>query len=63
LYSHRNGNIDEKFIQFFAGQFTINSEHQMSISEICDKLCYLAEIIDQIDLAAINKYKLAQVNQ
>jgi len=35
----------------------------MSISEICDKLCYLAEIIDQIDLAAINKYKLAQVNQ
>lgn len=63
LYSHRNGTVDEKFLKYFAGQFTINSEHQMSISEICEKLCYLAEIIDKIDLAAINRYNLAQVNQ
>jgi Putative DNA-binding domain len=59
LYSHRNGSIDEKFLQYFAGKFTLNSEHQMPISEICDKLRYLAEIAHQIDLAAIAKYNLA----
>jgi hypothetical protein len=59
LYSHRNGIVDEKFLQFFNRKFTLNSEHQMSTSEICDNLCYLAEIINQIDLAAIAKYKLA----
>jgi hypothetical protein len=32
----------------------------MSISEVCDKLCYLSEIVNRIDLAAINKYRLAQ---
>lgn len=60
LYSHRNGIVDEKFLQFFAGQFDLNSEHQLSLSDICDNLCYLAEIINLIDLSAINKYKLAQ---
>jgi Putative DNA-binding domain len=59
LYSHRNGSIDEKFLQYFSGKFTLNSEHKMSISEICDTLYYLAEITDQIDSAAIVKYKLA----
>jgi len=59
LYSHRNGIVDEKFLQYFTGQFTLNLEHQMSISEVCDKLCYLAEAADKIDLAATAKYKLA----
>jgi hypothetical protein len=62
LYSHRNGTVDEKFLQYFIGQFILNSEHQMSIREICDKLCYLAEITNQIDLAAATKYKLARLN-
>lgn len=34
----------------------------IAISEICDRLCYLAEITDQIDSAATAKYKLAQIN-
>ena len=63
LYSHRNGIVDEKFLQFFTGQFVLNSEHQLPISELCDKLCYLAEVADKIDSAATNKYKLAQVSQ
>lgn len=62
LYSHRNGIVDEKFLQYFAGKFPLNLEHQMSIDEICDKLCYLAKIAHQIDSAAIAKYKLAQMN-
>lgn len=60
LYSHRNGIIDEKFLQFFAGQFDLNSEHNMAISEVLDKLAYLSEIVDQIDVSAISKYSLAQ---
>jgi hypothetical protein len=59
LYSHRNGVVDEKFLQYFSGQFAINTEHQMSISEICDKLCYLSEMINQIDVKAKLKYNLA----
>ena len=62
LYSHRNGIVDEKFLQYFTGEFAPNSEHQMSINEICDKLCYLAETAHQIDSAAVAKYKLAQMN-
>lgn len=59
LYSHRNGIVDEKFLQYFSDQFSANSEHQMATSEICDKLSYLADIANRIDLAAINKYQLA----
>lgn len=59
LYSHRNGVVDEKFLQFFAGQFVLNSEHQMPISEVCDKLYYLSGVANTIDMAAITQYKLA----
>ncbi|WP_028668836.1 AlbA family DNA-binding domain-containing protein [Runella zeae] len=59
LYSHRNGIVDEKFLQFFAGLFVLNAEHQMTVSEICDKLCYLVDITDRIDKKAIIKYRLA----
>ena len=62
LYSHRNGLVDEKFLKYFTGKFILNSEHQMSIDEVCDKLCYLAEVSHQIDSAAISKYKLAQMS-
>lgn len=59
LYAHRNGIVDEKFLQFFAGEFNVNAEHRMSISQICDKLLYLIEIVHQIDLKAINTYNLS----
>ncbi|CAG0939370.1 hypothetical protein BROC_00595 [Candidatus Brocadiaceae bacterium] len=61
LYSHRNGIVDEKFLQYFKGQFVLNSEHQMPISYFCDKLLYLSEITDKIDSAASIKYRLAIV--
>jgi len=60
LYSHRNGIVDEKFLQYFAGQYMLNTVHQMSISEICDNLCYLADIANQIDVAAAAKFSLAR---
>lgn len=62
LYSHRNGIVDEKFLQHFTGQFTLNVEHQMPISEICDKVDYLIKIINEIDIKAIEKYSLAISN-
>lgn len=62
LYSHKNGIVDEKFLQYFSGQFNINSEHIMTISEILDKLNYLSKVVNQIDNSAIKKYNLAPAN-
>jgi hypothetical protein len=59
LYSHRNGVVDEKFLQYFPAEL-LGSEHQMSITEICDKMEYLASIVNQIDLASYSKFKLVQ---
>lgn len=62
LYAHRNGIVDEKFLQYFTGEFILNSEHQISIKEFCDKLVYLIGIIEQIDNSAKEKYNLASDN-
>jgi viroplasmin and RNaseH domain-containing protein len=62
LYSHRNGVVDEKFLQYFMGQFQLNSEHEMPICEILDKLRYLAKVADLIDVTAMTKYNLAHVD-
>ena len=62
LYAHRNGIVDEKFLQYFTGEYVLNSEHQINIKEFCDKLVYLVEIIEKIDNAAKIKYNLATVN-
>lgn len=59
LYSHRNGIVDEKFLQYFPGSFALNAEHQMSIDEVLDKMDFLSGIVNQIDAAALKKYKLA----
>lgn len=59
LYSHRNGIIDEKFLQYFDGQFTINSEHSMSITAICNGMNFLVKVIDAVDSAAVAKYLLS----
>lgn len=59
LYSHRNGIVDEKFLQFYPGQFSPNDEHQMTTEEALNKLKYLSETVDRIDKAAVNKYSLA----
>lgn len=61
LYSHKNGIIDEKFIQNVSEKHVLGTEHQMSVNEVCNKLLYLAEIVSKVDTAAIQKYKLATV--
>lgn len=60
LYSHRNGIVDEKFLQYFSGQFDLNSEHNMSINELLNKLAFLSKVVNQVDDSAMNKYSLAK---
>ncbi len=62
LYSHRNGIVDEKFLQYYSGEFDVNTEHKMSVKEVFDKLDYLMEIVHLVDQAAINKYSLSTSN-
>ncbi len=59
LYSHRNGIVDEKFLQFFPENFLVNQEHQMSVLEVLNHLSYLMATVHEIDNAAIAKYHLA----
>ncbi len=61
LYAHRNGIVDDKFLQFIHGEFRINEEHQMTIEEIITKLKFLSETVDKIDKAAVVKYRLATI--
>tara|TARA_R110001632_G_scaffold232806_1_gene374682 strand:- start:40844 stop:41923 length:1080 start_codon:yes stop_codon:yes gene_type:complete len=60
LYSHRNGIIDEKFLKYYTEDLTLNNEYKMSISEICDKLCYLFRVTKKIDVKAILMYLLSK---
>jgi len=62
LYSHRNGIVDEKFLQFFSGEFDLNSEYEIPISELLKKLLYMSSIVNNIDAKAINKYRLAEIS-
>lgn len=61
LYAHRNGIVDEKFLQFYSGQFNLNDEHQLSTAEILSHFSYLADIVNRVDKAAITKYQLATI--
>lgn len=59
LYSHRNGIVDERFLQHYPGQFKVNEEHRMSLDGFLEKFEYLTSVIDLIDKAAMSKYGLA----
>ncbi|NSB14125.1 helix-turn-helix domain-containing protein [Clostridium beijerinckii] len=58
LYTHRNGIVDEKFLKYFKEGYKLNEEHLVSVSEICNKISYLLIVIETVDSAAIEKYKL-----
>jgi len=59
LYAHRNGIVDEKFLQYYPGQFSLNEEHQLPVETILKHLSYMAGIVDKLDKAAVNIYQLA----
>lgn len=59
LYAHRNGIVDEKFLQFYPGQFSLNEEHKLSIEDMLGHFSYFLNIVDKIDKAGILKYRLA----
>lgn len=59
LYAHRNGMVDEKFLKYFPGAFPLKAEHQMSVLTMLEKVRCLADTVEKVDQAAINKYNLA----
>ena len=62
LYTHQNGRVDEKFLQYFPGGLSLNDEHQMTIQELFDKLEFFANTVDRLDTAAVQKYNLSTLN-
>jgi hypothetical protein len=61
LYSHRNGLVDDKFLKYYPVGYTFGIEHQQSIDEILNEIEYLANVINKIDKAAIQKYSLSTI--
>lgn len=62
LYAHRNGIVDEKFLQYFNSEFILNEEHVFSVEKMIKNLIYLLERVQEFDTAAIQKYSLATLN-
>lgn len=62
LYAHRNGIVDEKFLQFYRGQFNVNDEHRLTINEFLNHFLYLIETVDRLDKKAIAKYQLSTLD-
>jgi hypothetical protein len=62
LYAHRNGIVDEKFLQFYNGQFNVNDEHRLTINEFLNHFLYLIETVDRLDKAAVEKYQLSTLD-
>lgn len=59
LYTHSNGRIDAKFIKSATGSWQIGDIHNMPIDEVCDMIELVCQTVDQLDKAAISKYKLS----
>ncbi len=62
LYSHKNGIVDDRFLKYFPGQYSLNEEHNLPINAVVDNMECLANAVDRIDAAAISRYRLAAVN-
>jgi hypothetical protein len=61
LYAHRNGIVDEKFLQFFPGQYSINDAHQMSLDDFLRHAEFLCDRVKNIDERALDRFSLATV--
>ena len=62
LYAHRNGIVDEKFLQYISNPYGLNEEHRLSMDEMIGYTLELASLVDGIDKAAIDKYLLATID-
>ena len=58
LYAHKNGIVDDKFLQQFGGTFRLNEEHQLPLDSMIAHLEYLANTVLRIDTAAIRDFHL-----
>lgn len=62
LYAHKNGIVDEKFLQYYQDKFKVNEEHRLTINEMLSHIMYLLDTVNSIDKAGIEKYHLATLD-
>lgn len=64
LYTHRNGRIDAKFLSKYPNQaLKLGEEHQMLVSELCEAVNFLIDIVTRLDRAAVVKYNLGTFSE
>lgn len=62
LFTHRNGIIDNKFLQYYSETHNLHDEFIISLEEACKKLNFIFDISLKIDLSSSNKYNLNKLN-
>lgn len=58
LFTHRNGIVDEKFRLITQSSLAIGAEYLPTVNELLDKIQFLLDTAQQLDTAAIKKYRL-----
>lgn len=59
LYAHKNGIVDEKFLNYYPETYNVNDEHILTVEDFLKHFLYLLETVDRIDKAAVSKYQLS----
>lgn len=61
LYAHKNGYVDEKFLNYFPGEYQLNESHELTLDNFLDYMVYLFETVVRIDSLALQIHDLASV--
>lgn len=61
LYAHKNGFVDEKFLNHFPGEYQLNETHELTLDRFLDYLVYLSETVIRIDHLALQIHDLASI--
>lgn len=62
LYAHKNGFVDEKFLNYFPGEeYQLNDSHELNLDQFLDYMAYMSETVIRIDGLALEIHDLASV--
>lgn len=61
LYAHKNGFVDEKFLNYFPGEYQLNESHELNLDQFLDYMVYMSETVIRIDGLALQIHDLASV--
>lgn len=62
LFTHKNGIIDKKFLKYTNESLIENKEYFISVSELCEKIGLLIDLINKLDYEAVKIYSLSLYN-